>query len=140
MLEQWISAIESHAYANPDFLSKFKMREIMNSLRTEYSIRPLELVRKRNNILATERRVVHDAQLEDISVTEEDPRRRDDEHIREKLSRLHMLTQVCTLYTMYQTSKYNAFLGNRRRFTDIAEYTRVLCNQIPRATSIRSRS
>jgi hypothetical protein len=99
MLEKWMEAIETQAFNSADFLSRFKMMEILQSLRTEYSIRPLELVRKRNIILATERRVVTEAQVEGVhQVMEEDPRKKEEEYIRNQLRRLHMLTQVFTLH------------------------------------------
>ena len=42
-----------------DFISRFKMNEIMKNLREEYSLNPTDLVRKRNQILAAERQIVH---------------------------------------------------------------------------------
>jgi len=93
MFDTWIAAIEAQTYSDADFLNRVKMQDIMKSLTTEYGVRPLELVRKRNYILATERRLVQDAQVDDIQVAEVS-QTRDDEHIREVLGRLHMLTQV----------------------------------------------
>ena len=42
-----------------DFINRFKMNEVMKNLREEYSQNPIDLVRKRNQILAAETQIVH---------------------------------------------------------------------------------
>ena len=63
MLEYWIKAIENSLdrfhFNEMDFIGRFKMQEIIKNLREEYSLNPLDLVRKRNQILAIERRIVN---------------------------------------------------------------------------------
>ena len=46
-----------------DFINRFKMNEVMKNLREEYSRNPTDLVRKRNQILAAERQIVHGTKI-----------------------------------------------------------------------------
>ena len=67
--------------------------EIANNMSMEYSVRPLELIRKAKFILETEMRVINEAQIDVVSVEDHDPRYLDEECIREKLNKLYMLTK-----------------------------------------------
>ena len=50
------------------------MMEIANNMSMEYSVRPLELIRKAKFILETEMRVINEAQIDVVSVEDHDPR------------------------------------------------------------------
>ena len=63
MLECWLRAIENSLdrfnFHEMDFIGRVRMQEMIQNLRDEYTLSPLDLVRKRNQILAIERRIVN---------------------------------------------------------------------------------
>ena len=93
LLNRWIAEIQTFSAGNIDFLLRIKMMEIANNMSMEYSVRPLELIRKAKFILETEMRVINEAQIDVVSVEDNDPRYLDEECIREKLNKLYMLTK-----------------------------------------------
>ena len=91
---RWIREINQHAAQSEiDFLLRLKMGEIAQNLNFEYQSQPLELVRRVKNVLETEIRVIQEAQVDVVSVSEEDPRYRDDEIISETLQQLILQTR-----------------------------------------------
>ena len=68
--------------------------DIASNLELEYCSRPLELVRKTKHILETELRVLQETQIDVVSIADEDPRFRDEEHIRDSLNQLYILTRL----------------------------------------------
>lgn len=70
------------------------MGEIAANLNFEYQSQPLELIRRVKNVLETELRVIAEAQVDVVSVSEENnPRYRDEEIINESLQRLIIQTR-----------------------------------------------
>ncbi|CAG5113363.1 Oidioi.mRNA.OKI2018_I69.chr2.g7474.t1.cds [Oikopleura dioica] len=94
MLQEWLKTIQ-HQIANiqpSDFLTRFKLIEIMNTIQNEYAARPLELVRRRKEVLANEKQVVARAH-ESSSVEARGPLQMEDETIRAILQDLYNCTQ-----------------------------------------------
>jgi len=94
MLQKWLEAIQRQIASihAQDFLTQYKLIEIMNTIQNEYAARPLELVRRRKEVLANEKQVVaryHD----NSSVETRGPLQMEDETIRATLQDLYSCTQ-----------------------------------------------
>ncbi|CBY18039.1 unnamed protein product [Oikopleura dioica] len=94
MLQKWLEAIQRQiASINAqDFLTQYKLIEIMNTIQNEYAARPLELVRRRKEVLANEKQVVT-RYHENSSVETRGPLQMEDETIRATLQDLYSCTQ-----------------------------------------------
>jgi len=95
ILLRWIREINTYAaQSDIDFLLRLKMGEIAANLNFEYQSQPLELIRRVKNVLETEMRVIAEAQVDVVSVSEENnPRHRDEEIINESLQQLIIQTR-----------------------------------------------
>ena len=94
-MAKWIHEIQGYAnQQNIDFLLRLKLMDIASNLDLEYCSRPLELIRKTKHILETEMRVLQETQIDVVSISDEDPRFREEEHIRDSLNQLYIYTRL----------------------------------------------
>ena len=102
------------------------MGEIAQNLNFEYQSQPLELVRRVKNVLETEIRVIQEAQVDVVSVSEEDPRYRDDEIISETLQQLILQTREsdCKLRAL-QSEQENFVIRYQESVRVTQEYEKV---------------